>query len=91
MPTKSDTRTWRVLLLVRVWLLRDQLLLPTDVVAVVQVLPLSSDTSTLSPLSRLALVSPEMVWAAVLVIKSDAESPVSSENAIDVAVVVGAE
>jgi len=40
------------------------------VVAVVQVLPLLVDTSTISPDTKLALVVPEIVCAAVLVLKS---------------------
>ena len=89
-PAKSETRTARVSLLESVWLPRVQLSLPTDVVAVVHVLPLSSETCTISPLTRLALVWPVMVWAAVFVMKSILEMPVSFEKAIDVAEVVGA-
>ncbi|MBX3656915.1 MAG: hypothetical protein KF740_00620 [Ramlibacter sp.] len=52
--------------------------------------PLSSDTCTISPATMLALVVPEMVCAAVLVMKSVPELPVSAENAMVDMVVVGA-
>ena len=89
LPAGSETRTWRVLLPVRVCAVRDQVLLPVVAMAVDHVLPLSSETSTNSPLTRLAEVVPEMVWDAVLVLKSVLEVPVSAEKATDAIVVVG--
>ena len=90
LPAGSETRTWRVLLPVRVCAARDQILLPVVVMAVDHVLPLSSETSTNSLVTRLAVVVPEMVWAAVLVMKSVLEEPVSAERRSDAIVVVGA-
>ena len=55
-----------------------------------QELPLSRETSTNSPLIKLALVVPEMVWADAMVMKSVLEEPVSAEKATDGIVVVGA-
>ena len=90
MPAVSVTRTFNVLLVVSVTPLSDQVFWPTVVVAVVHVLPLSSETSTLSPVARLALVVPETVCAAVLVMKSVDELPLSAEKALVAMVVVGA-
>ena len=66
------------------------MLVPTLVVAVVHVLPLFVDTSTISPETMFALVVPEIVCAPVLVLKSVPEVPVSAENASVAMVVVGA-
>src|SRR3569623_274681 len=90
LPAASVSRTLSVLLDVCVWPDSDQVFEPTDVVAVVQVEPLSSETSTISPETMLAEVVPLMVWAAVLVMKSVLLVPVSAENAIVAMVVVGA-
>ena len=90
MPAASETRTLRVLVPVKVCAARDQVLLPMVVLAVDNVLPLLSETSTNSPLTRLALVVPEIVWEVVLVMKSVLEVPVSAEKATDAIVVVGA-
>ena len=63
---------------------------PTVVVAVVHVLPLLSDTYTVSPLAMLALKVPLMSCAAVAVMKSLLLVPVSALNATVDTVVVGA-
>ena len=60
------------------------------VVAAVHVLPLSSDTYTVSPLAILALKVPLMSCAAVAVMKSLLLVPVSALNATVDTVVVGA-
>ena len=57
------------------------MLVPTLEVAVVQVTPLSSETSTVSPFTRFASSTPLMVCAAVLVMKSELLVPVSAEKA----------
>ena len=90
LPAVSVNRTIKVLLDARVTPLTDQVFCPTVVVAVLQVLPLSRDTSTVSPATMLALVVPEIVCAAVLVMKSVEELPVSAENAVVAMVAVGA-
>ena len=89
MPAASVTITFKVLLLASVWPLRVQVFWPTEVVAVVQLLPLSKDTDTISPLPKLALKVPLMVCAAVLVMKSLVLLPVSALNTA-VATVVAA-
>ena len=53
------------------------MLVPTAAVAVFQLLPLSSEIWTISLAPRLALSVPLMVCAAVLVMKSVLEVPVS--------------
>ncbi|MNV34693.1 hypothetical protein D3C71_1261210 [compost metagenome] len=73
-----------------VWPPSDQVLLPTVDVAAVQVAPLSSETSTYSPEARLADKVPLSVCAAVLVMKSVDETPVSAEKTTEATVVVGA-
>src|SRR3569623_737276 len=90
LPAVSVTLTLSVLLEVSVWPDSDQVFEPTDVVAVDQVEPLSSETSTISPETMMAEVVPLMVWAAGLVLKSVLLVPVSAENAIVAMVVVGA-
>ena len=59
------------------------------VLAVFQVLPLSNDTKTVSPVAKLALKVPLMVCAAVWVMKSLALLPVSALKAAVAMVVVG--
>ena len=49
------------MLLDKVWPESDQVFWPTEALAATQVLPLSSDTSTNSPASRLTDNVPEMV------------------------------
>ena len=90
LPTESVTRTFSVSLAVNVTPASDHVLAPTLVVPVVQVPPLSIDTSTISPDTIFALVVPEIVCAAVLVLKSVPDIPVSAEKAIVAIVVVGA-
>src|SRR3569623_1387925 len=90
LPAASVTLTLSVLLAVSVWPDSDQVFEPSEVVAVVQVAPLTSETSTISPETMLAEVVPLMVWAAVLVMKSVLLVPVSAENAIVAMGVVGA-
>ena len=90
MPAASETRTLRVPFPVRVCVWRVQVLVFWVALAVVQELPLSRETSTNSPVTRLAEVVPEMLWAAVFVLKSVLEVPVSAEKATDAIVVVGA-
>ena len=90
MPAASVTRTCSVSLPVNVTPDRLQVAAPTVVLAVLQVLPLSVETSTISPVAMLALVVPEMVCAAVLVMKSVLEVPVSALKALVAMVVVGA-
>src|SRR3569623_955646 len=90
LPAVSVTLTLSVLLAVSVWPDSDQVFEHTEVVAVVQVEPLSSETSTISPETMLAEVVSLMVWAAVLVMKSVLFVTVSAENAIVSIVVVGA-
>ena len=85
----SITRTCRVSLAVRVCS-RLKVFLPTVLLASIQVVPLSRDTCTSSPLATLADRVPETVCDAVLVTKSVEESPVSLENAKVDTVVVGA-
>ena len=89
LPAASVTLTFKVPLLVRVRA-RLQLVLPTLALALAQVLPPSSETLTTSPLSRLALRVPLMVWAAVLVTKSVLLTPVSVPSTALATVVVGA-
>lgn len=86
----SVNRNLSVLLLVSATPATDHVFWPTVVVAVVQVLPLSMDTSTISPATMFALVVPEIVCAAVFVMKSVDEEPVSAENTLVAIVVVGA-
>ena len=57
------------------------MVLPTAAVAVCQVVPLSSETLTMSPATIAELSVPVMVYAAVLVMKSVALVPVSAEKA----------
>ena len=90
LPAASEMRTLRVLFPFKVCAARDQVLLPMVALAVDHVLPLSNETSTNSLVTRLAVVVPEMVWAAVLVMKSVLEEPVSAERRTDAIVVVGA-
>ena len=59
-------------------------------VACAQVLPLSVDTCTDSPLAKLALKLPLMVWAAVWVMKSLLLLPVSALSAKAAMVLLGA-
>ncbi len=80
LPAVSTTRTLKVLLLARVWPDKLQLFWPELAVASCQVVPLSSETCTVSSTARLVSTVPEMVWAAVLVVKSVLELPVSAEN-----------
>lgn len=63
---------------------------PTEVVAAVQLAPLSNDTYTISPEATLADKVPLMVCAAVLVMKSVLLLPVSAEKLFVAMVVVGA-
>src|SRR5471032_2095101 len=65
------------------------MLVPTAAVAVFQLLPLSSEIWTISLAPKLALSVPLMVCAAVLVMKSVLEVPVSLEKLALVTVVVG--
>ena len=90
MPAASVTFTFKVLLPVKVCPVRLQVFCPTVVVAVLQVLPLSKDTETTSPLASVVLKVPLMSWAAVLVMKSVLLVPVSALNAAVAMVVVGA-
>lgn len=90
LPAVSVNRTFSVLLDASVTPLEDQVFCPTVVVAVVQVLPLSIDTSTISPAMMFALVVPEMACAAVFVMKSVDEVPVSDDSVIVAIVPVGA-
>src|SRR3569623_1926032 len=90
LPAASVTLTLSVLLAVSVWPDSDQVFEPTEVVAVVQVEPLSSETSTISPESMLAEVVPLMGWGAVLVLMSVLLVPVAAEIAIVAMVGVGA-
>ena len=89
LPAVSVTFTFKVLLLASVCPARLQVFCPTVVVAAVQVLPLSKDTDTVSPVARLPLKVPLMVCAAVLVMKS-VLLPVSALKAAVAMVVVGA-
>ena len=89
MPAASVTITFKVLLLASVWPLRVQVFCPTEVVAVVQLLPLSKDTETVSPLTRLPLKDPLMSCKLVLVMKSLALLPVSALNTAVAMVVAG--
>ena len=77
----SVTLTCKVLLVVRV---RAKLhaVLPTLVVAAVQVLPLSMDTYTRSPASSAVLKVPLMVWPVVLVLKSVLLVPLAAVSAL---------
>ena len=90
LPAVSARRTLSVSLAESVCPLRLHVLAPAEVLAVIQVLPLSSDTSTRSSLTRLALVVPLMVCAAVWVMKSVLLPPLSALKAIVATVVVGA-
>ena len=90
MPAASSTHTLRVLLAVSVTPVKLKAVLPTAALATAQVEPLSSDTLTSSPASRLALNVPLMLCAAVLVTKSVALVPVSVEKLTVDIVVVGA-
>ena len=83
------TRTCRVLLPLMVCA-SDQVLWPTVLLAVTQLAPLSSDTSTVSPVTVLALRVPLMVCEAVWVIRSVVLVPVSAEKVALSTVVVGA-
>ena len=67
-PAESEKRTLSVLLLASVCPARDQVFVPLDTWAVDQELPLSSETSTNSPLTRLAEVVPEMDITLMMVI-----------------------
>ena len=89
MPAVSVTRTFKVSLAVKV-VARDHVLVPIVLVAVVQLLPLLIDTSTISPVTLTALKVPLMVCAAVLVMKSVELIPVSAEKVFVAIVVVGA-
>jgi hypothetical protein len=60
------------------------------VVAKDQVLPLSKETDTVSPLAKVVLKVPLMVCAAVLVMKSPLLEPVSALKAAVAMVVLGA-
>ncbi|MNW20026.1 hypothetical protein D3C71_2202360 [compost metagenome] len=66
------------------------MLWPTVVVAVAQVAPLSSETFTVSSAARLADSVPLRSCAAVRVMKSDDEVPLSLEKLAVATVVVGA-
>ena len=88
LPARSVTLTCSVLLAVSVFAI-DQVLELTAAVAAVHVLPLSTETYTVSPAAKLALSVPLMVCAAVLVMKSLAV-PVSALKAIVAMVVLGA-
>ena len=87
-PARLVTRTFKVLLAVSVCPASDHVFCPTVEVAVVHVPPLSRETSTISPLARLALSVPLMVCAAVFVMKSELETPVSAEKVTVATVVV---
>ena len=90
LPAASVTLILRVLLAASVCPDRLQVFTPTDVVAAVQVAPLSSDTYTTSPEATLADNVPLMVCAAVLVMKSVLLVPVSAEKLFVAMVVAGA-
>ena len=90
LPAVSVTLTFRVLLPVSVTPLRLQAVEPTVAVAAVQVVPLSSDTFTVLPVSRLDDSVPLTVCAAVLVMKSVLLEPVSFENEAAAIVIAGA-
>ena len=77
------------MLAVSVWPASDQVLTPTVVVAADHEDPLSSETSTISPLTIFALTVPERVCAAMLVMKSDELAPASAEKATVAIVAVG--
>ena len=89
MPAASVTLTFKVLLPLMVCPARLQVFCPTEVVAVVQLLPLSKDTETVSPFARLAFKVPLMVCELVLVMKSLALLPVSALNTAVAMVVAG--
>ena len=93
MPAASLTLTRRVLLPARVTPGSVQLVPPVAARAAVQVAPLSSETSTVSPMARAALRVPLRVWAAVLVIRSLLVVPLGAVSALNTAlamVVAGA-
>ena len=81
LPAVSVTLTLRVLLVVKV---RAKLhaVLPTLVVAVAQLVPLSMDTYTVSPASSAVLKVPLTVWAVVLVLKSVLVLPLAAVSAL---------
>ena len=90
LPAVSATLTSRVLLAVSVWPDSDQVFWPTVVLAMAQVAPLSSETSTRSPAARLADSVPLTVCAATLVMRSVDEAPLSLEKATLATPVAGA-
>ena len=90
MPAASVTLTFKVLLPLMVCPARLQVFCPTEVVAVVQLVPLFKETKTVSPFARLPLKVPLMSCAAVAVMKSLLLVPVSALNATVDTVVVGA-
>ena len=93
MPAVSVTLTLRVLLALRVAPARLHRLWPTVALAACQVVPLSTETYTVSPLASAALRPPLMVWLAVRVTKSLLVAPLGAVSALKLApvtVVVGA-
>ncbi|CAB5707167.1 Uncharacterised protein [Comamonas aquatica] len=89
LPASSTTRTCNVLLPPSVAAC-DQVLLPTVASALLQLAPLLREISTRSPAARFALSVPEMVCAAVRVMKSVPALPVSAEKLTEAMVVTGA-
>lgn len=90
LPARSVTLIWRMLLAVNACPCKLQVFCPTVVAAAVQVEPLSRDTYTVSPIVSAALIVPETVWAAVLVLKSEPELPVSALKVAESMAVVDA-
>ena len=88
MPARSVTLTCSVLLAVRVWLDRLQVFTPTVVAAAVQLMPLSNETYTVSPVATVALSVPLTVCAAVWVIKSLSVPVLPAVSALKIAVAI---
>ena len=89
LPAASRTFTTKLFLPAKVWPLMLQVLLPTLALAVAQLTPPLTDTSTVSPLARLAFKLPLRVWLAVWVMKSLPALPVSLPKARLAPLVVG--
>ena len=88
LPAASLTLTLSVPLPVRVWPTSDQAVCPTVVVAAVQVVPLSSETWTVSPATIAADRVPLIVCAAVFVRKSLSVAPFAAVSAEKAAVTI---